>query len=457
MTMRLEPGGPVRGSVAVPGSKSMSIRHLVVAAMAAGRSVLSGPLEADDTVAVRDAVTALGATVDVVESPNGAGSPNSGSDWIVTGTGGAVGGTGGSIDCRMSGTTLRIMAAVATHSRSPIIVTGDPALRRRPVGVLVSALRSLGADITDEHGFPPVRVAGGGLRGGRVEVDVSSSSQFASALLLAAPLARDTVEVHTSGTAAHAYIDLTVEALRSAGIGIEAGGSHDGSGGHDGARWWRVAPGLPHAGHRRIDHDASAACHMLAVAMATGGVVTVTNAGETRQPDAGLSAVFIAMGGTVTRDGDRLTVEGPEDVLPVDVDLSAMPDQVTTVSALAALAHGTSHIRGVGVTRGHETDRLSALAAELAKLGVHVDDDPDALHVHGRGHENLRPAVLATHNDHRLAMAFAALAARVPGIVIADPKCVEKTYPRFWHDLASLGVRVEPATDNPNSLPPRAS
>ena len=169
--------------------------------------------------------------------------------------------------------------------------------------------------------------------------------------------------------------------------------------------------------------------------------MTVTNANPgTLQPDAALPALLEAMGASVARDGDRLTVRGPAALDPVDADLAAMPDQVTTVAALAALATGRSRIRGVAVARGHETDRLAALAAELGKLGVAVAELPDGLVVTGPGPDRLRPARLATWGDHRMAMALAAVAARVPGVVIEDPACVAKTYPGFWGDLAAAGL-----------------
>jgi 3-phosphoshikimate 1-carboxyvinyltransferase len=150
------------------------------------------------------------------------------------------------------------------------------------------------------------------------------------------------------------------------------------------------------------------------------------------------------MGATVTRDGDAVCVRGPAVLAPLDADLAAMPDQVTTVAALAALADGRSRLRGVGVARGHETDRLAALAAELAKLGVAVAERPDGLEVAGAGPEALRPARLATWGDHRMAMALAAVAARVPGVVLEDPGCVAKTYPGFWRDLAGAGLGWRP-------------
>jgi 3-phosphoshikimate 1-carboxyvinyltransferase len=226
-------------------------------------------------------------------------------------------------------------------------------------------------------------------------------------------------------------VALTVALMARFGAAVEVAGPAA----------WRVEPGPYRATDLPVEYDASAAAHLFALAAATGGRVTVTNATPgTLQPDAALPELLAAMGATVTRDGDALTVRGPERLGPVDADLSAMPDQVTTLAALAALAAGPSRLRGVGVARGHETDRLAALAAELAKLGVAVTELPDGLAVAGAGPEVLRPARLATWGDHRMAMALAAVAARVPGVVIEDPGCVAKTYPGFWRDLAAAGL-----------------
>jgi 3-phosphoshikimate 1-carboxyvinyltransferase len=252
------------------------------------------------------------------------------------------------------------------------------------------------------------------------------------------------VELTAERLGAAAYVDLTAAVMCRFGAGVDPSGpAGRGAGaGHGGAAAWRVAAGRPYrATDLEVEYDASAAAHLLALAAATGGTVTVTNADPaTLQPDAALPLLLEAMGASVTRDGARLTVRGPEALGPVDADLAAMPDQVTTVAALAALAAGRSRIRGVAVARGHETDRLAALAAELGKLGVAVTELPDGLVVAGPGPDRLRPARLATWGDHRMAMALAAVAARVPGVVIEDPACVAKTYPGFWADLAAGGL-----------------
>jgi 3-phosphoshikimate 1-carboxyvinyltransferase len=419
------PVGPVTARLAAPPSKSVTNRALVCAALADGGSRLAGALGGDDAQAMAAALGELGAPVRTGPAA-----------WTVHGSGGHPRSPRRPLDARLSGTTMRFLAAVATLTPAGATVGGDPALLRRPVGPLVTALRALGAALTDHDGFPPVTAAGGGLRGGDVRVDASASSQFASAVLLVAPYARRPVRLRADGLGAPAYVELTAALMRDFGAAVD----------RDDDAAWRVEGG--HAYRARdleVEYDASAAAHLFALAAATGGSVTVGNARPgTLQPDAALPDLLARMGATLTRDGPALTVSGPRELAPVDADLAAMPDQVTTVAALAALARGTSRIRGVAVARGHESDRLAALAKELGSLGVAVEELPDGLAVHGRGAEGLRPARLATHGDHRMAMALAAVAARVPGLVLDDPGCVAKTYPGFWRDLAAAGLRWRP-------------
>jgi 3-phosphoshikimate 1-carboxyvinyltransferase len=436
--LELLPAGPVAMRLAAPASKSVTNRALLCAALAEGTSRLHGAAPSDDAEAMAGALGRLGAAVDT-GGPGRAGrapGPAAGAappgTWTVEGTGGRLVSPDRPLDARLSGTTLRFLAAAAVLTPAGATVTGAPPLLRRPVGPLVAALRALGAEVTDQGGLPPVTAAGGGLEGGRATVDAGASSQFASAVLLVAPYARRPVVLAAERLGAAAYVELTCALMRDFGAAIEPAGPAA----------WRVEAGRPYrAADLEVEYDASAAAHLFALAAATGGRVTVTNAtAGTLQPDAALPGLLAAMGATVGRDGPCLTVHGPETLAPVDADLAAMPDQVTTVAALAALATGRSRLRGAAVARGHETDRLAALAAELAKLGVAVTERPDGLEIAGAGPEALRPARLATHGDHRLAMALAAVAARVPGVVLEDPACVAKTYPGFWADLAAAGL-----------------
>ena len=416
--LELLPAGPVAMRLAAPASKSVTNRALLCAALASGTSRLHGAAASDDAEAMATALGALGARVDLA-------------GWTVTGTGGRPASPARPLDARLSGTTMRFLAAAAVLTPDGATVTGAAPLLRRPVGPLVAALRALGAEVADRGGRPPVTAAGGGLAGGRSTVDAAASSQFASAVLLVAPYARRPVVLAAERLGAAAYVELTAAVMGDFGATVEPAGPAA----------WRVGPGPYRAAELAVEYDASAAAHLFALAAATGGQVTVTNATPgTLQPDAALPTLLEAMGATVTRDGAALTVRGPEVLHPVDADLAALPDQVTTLAALAALATGPSTLRGVAVARGHETDRLAALAAELAKLGVAVTERPDGLVVGGAGPARLGPARLATHGDHRLAMALAAVAARVPGVVLEDPGCVAKTYPGFWDDLAAAGL-----------------
>jgi 3-phosphoshikimate 1-carboxyvinyltransferase len=414
------PSGALHGSVRAPGSKSLTNRALLAAALAHGTSRIHSPLVSDDASAMLSAVRVLGARVafsdDVV---------------VISGTGGAVATPSEPVHCRLSGTTMRFALAVAALASGEVTLTGDVPLLRRPIGPLCQALRDLGARVSDADGFPPA-TAGGGLAGGTARIDVSGSSQYASAVLLAAPYAAADVTVIADGEAADAYIAMTVDLMHRWGATVDTSGP----------RRWRVRAGRGYqARDEHVEYDASAAAHLYGLAMATGGSVTVTNvAPTTLQPDAGILEVLTWMGGTVTQDGAHVRVEGPGRLRPVDVDLADMPDQVTTVAALAALADGASHITGVGVTRGHETDRLAALAIELRKVGAAVEEEPDGLRISGPA--STAGPVLDTYDDHRLAMAFAAVAARV-GATIRDPGCVAKTYPRFWDDAAGLGMTLE--------------
>lgn len=414
------PGGPVTAALRAPASKSLTNRAVLVAGLAGGTSRLVAPLYSDDTRAMCRVVAALGAQVTA-----------DGADLLIRGTDGRVSAPLEPVDAGLSGTTMRFAAAAAALASDPVTLTGEAPLLRRPIGPLTAALRRLGAQAQDHDGFPPVRLSGG-LDGGAVEVDVSTSSQYLSAVLLAAPYARRDVVATAAGQSADAYIAMTADLMSR--WGAEVVESERGV--------WRVTAGQGYAARdEAVEYDASAAAHLYALAAATGGSVTVLNgAPSTLQPDAQLPDIFTAMGCTVREEEGAIAVTGPTALQPVTVDLSAMPDQVTTVAALAALANGTSVITGVGVTRGHETDRLAALATELGKVGVSVTEAPDGLTI--RGGTACGPARLATHDDHRLAMAFSALALAVPGVVVENPGCVAKTYPGFWDDLAGAGVTL---------------
>lgn len=432
---RVVPTGPLSGSIAAPASKSVTNRLLLIAALADGTSHLHHPLVSDDAEAMASVCIGLGAAIWPADARHAA------PGLHVAGTGGRVSDGDRPLDCRLSGTTMRFGLAAAALSAHGVTLTGAAPLLRRPLGPLADALRTLGASVRDSDGFPPV-TAGGGLRGGQVDIDVTGSSQYASAVLMAAPYAERDVTVRATGEHAAAYVELTVDTMDEWGATVDRLGP--------GA--WQVTAGRGYTARDvTVEYDASAAAHLMALGVATGGSVTIPNAAEeTLQPDAALPDVLARFGASIARQGgERLTVTGPDrPQAPGRLDLSSMPDQVTTVACLAALAEGETVISGVEVVRGHETDRLAALAGELVKVGAAVEERPDGLVIDGSrasgGVDADHPAVLNTHDDHRLAMAFASVAARLPHVVIDDPGCVAKTYPDFWKAFVRLGGEVHP-------------
>lgn len=416
----------------MPGSKSETNRALLLAALAEGTSTISGGLVADDTTSMVEGLRLLGAGINVAEE--GAG----GRSWLVSGTGGRL--TGGvEIDAGLAGTTLRFLVAAATLASAPIVVTGPPALRRRPVAPFLAALRGLGALVEgtrDAEGVERVPVRSGGRAGhrlgGQVTLDASQSSQFASAVLLVAPYFDEPLELTVSGLSAGGFVTLTCELMARFGAQVE----------QEEDRYVVLAPRPYRAAELAVAPDASAASHLFVLAMATGGSVTVERlALAASQPDLAVLGLLAQFGGTVTEEGDgAVTVAGPRRLSPVDADLSAMPDQLPNAAVLAALAPGRSRLSGLQVTRHHETDRISAMAAELLRCGVALDEKESELLVAGgtaRG-----GARFSAHGDHRIAMALTALAASLGECAIEGADAVAKTYPGFFTDAASLGLAV---------------
>jgi 3-phosphoshikimate 1-carboxyvinyltransferase len=289
--------GPVTVRLEAPASKSVTNRMLVCAALGDGTSRLRRPLESDDSAAMRVALGALGAPVTQV------GLDAAGPAWLVAGTGGRLASPAAPLDARGSGTTMRFLAALAPLTVAGATVTGRPGLLARPIGALVAALRALGARVDDRDGFPPVSAAGGGLGGGHAAVDASASSQFPSAILLAAPYARGPVTLLARGLGAPAYVELTAQVMRDYGATVER---------LDRATWRVEAGRRYHARETEVEYDASAAAHLFALAAATGGAVTVSNARlGSLQPDARFPELLAEMGATVTREGWRSPSAGP--------------------------------------------------------------------------------------------------------------------------------------------------
>ncbi len=422
--------GPVRARVRLPGSKSMTNRALVLAALAAGPAEVRHPLRARDTLLMAGALQALGAQVDRTD-------PQA---WQIT-PGWASQDT--QVEVGNAGTVIRFVPPVAALASVAVEFHGDPAASRRPVAGIIDALRELGAVIDDGgRGAIPFTVRGtGSLPGGVVTVDASASSQLVSGLLLAAPRYEKGLEVRHRGPRAPSapHIALTVQMLRDAGATVEtavAGQDAAGRAGHPDT--WFVHPGTLSGQAVGVQPDVVNSAPFLAAALVTGGSVTILDwPAETVQPASQILDVFSRLGATCTPGPDGLTVTGTGQIHGITADLADCNEISMVTGALAALADGPSVLTGIGHQRTHETDRLAALATEINALGGAVTELPDGLEIRPRP---LRAAArpFGTYDDHRLVMAAAVLGLAVPGLAVADPATVGKTFPEFPEVWAAM-------------------
>ena len=412
--------GPLSARVRVPGSKSITNRALLVAALADGTSRLSGALESDDTQVMRRCLHALGCEI---ETRGGA--------WVVHGRDGRLAAAAAPLDTANSGTTARFLCAAATLADGPSTVDGGARMRERPIADLVDALAALGArcEILGRNGCPPVRVHGGGLVGGVARIDARRSSQYVSAVLMAAPYARADVELAFTGgvLVSRPYVELTLEVMRAFGAEVD----------WSGPAALRVKAGRGYRGRvYAIEPDASAAVYPFCAAAISGGRVRVEGIPSgSIQADLAVLDVLVAMGCEVTRGADFVELRGPVGRLRgVSVDMNAMPDAALAIAVVALFAGGPTQLRNIANLRIKETDRLLALETELRKLGAHATATADGLQIEpGR----LQGAEIETYDDHRMAMSFALAGLRIPGIAIRDPACVRKTWPDFFAALES--------------------
>lgn len=400
---------PVRATVSLPGSKSLTNRALVLAALSDGPSVVRRALRSRDTELMAEALVALGATVD-----------RDCEDWKVTP--GALHG-GATVDCGLAGTVMRFVPPVAALADGPVIFDGDPHARTRPMDEVLRGLRGLGAEIDDDdRGTLPFTVLGHGhVRGGRVTIDASASSQFISALLLAGARYDEGVDVHHDGKPVPSlpHIDMTVQQLRLHGVVVD----------DSDANRWHVAPGQVRAVDVSVEPDLSNAAPFLAAGLVSGGSVTVRDwPHDTTQAGDALREILGLMGADVSLGDDGLTVSGDGTIHGIDYDLHDVGELTPAVAALCALADSPSHLRGVAHIRGHETDRLSALANELNGLGSHVTETPDGLTIRPA---RLVPGPFRTYADHRMAHAAVILGLAVEGIRVEDIGTTAKTFPGF--------------------------
>lgn len=407
---------PLDATVTVPGSKSLTNRFLIVAALAGEESILRAPLRSRDTRLMADALRALGVGIEQVED-----------GWLVSPQ--ALGGPA-EIDCGLAGTVMRFLPPVAGLATGAVSFDGDPHARQRPMGPVLGALRDLGVRLDGAaHDTLPFTVHGtGSVRGGKVVLDASTSSQFVSALLLAGARFDEGVTVVHDGKPLPSlpHIAMTVEVLRDAGVVVD----------DSDANTWHVEPSEIHSLDVEVEPDLSNAAPFAAAALVAGGTVHVPAWPQfTTQAGDAIRDILDAMGADVSLGRDGLTVTGTGGVLGVDLDLHDVGELTPVVAAVAALADSPSRLRGIAHLRGHETDRLAALATELQRLGGDCTQTEDGLIIRPRP---LHGGLFHTYADHRMAMAAAVLGLRVPGVVVQDVQTTGKTLPDFtglWTDL----------------------
>ncbi|MBM7366187.1 3-phosphoshikimate 1-carboxyvinyltransferase [Gordonia hydrophobica] len=416
------PSTPVDATVDLPGSKSITNRALILAALADGPSRITGTLRSRDTDLMLDGLAALGADITYGADPT-----------TVTVAPHPL--HGAAVDCGLAGTVMRFLPAVAALATGDVAFDGDEQARSRPLDTVLDALRALGADI-DGTGLPFVVHGTGAVRGGTVTIDASASSQFVSGLLLSAARFTDGVEITHSGAPVPSmpHIDMTIDMLQTVGVTVDVDPA---------ATRWTVAPGPVRAVDWSIEPDLSNAAAFLAAAPATAGRVSVPRwPVTTTQPGAAIVDVFQQMGATTDHAADGLlTVRGPATLTAIDADLHDIGELTPTIAALCALAEGTSTLRGIAHLRGHETDRLQALSTEINRVGGDCRETDDGLIIVGDSGAALRPDRWRTYADHRMATAGAILGLRIPGLTIENIETTAKTMPDFvsmWEAMAGI-------------------
>jgi 3-phosphoshikimate 1-carboxyvinyltransferase len=422
-SLRLEPIRHIAGTVTLPGSKSLSNRVLLLAALARGATRVENLLESDDVAHMLAALTQLGVDLELAADRR---------SCVVQGAGGPLPCAGADLFLGNAGTAMRPLAAALCLGEGEFHLRGEPRMHERPIGHLVDALRRLGADISyrGTDGYPPLLIRARGLGGGAIEIDGRVSSQFLSAVLIAAPLARGPISIRVEGElVSEPYVAMTVAVMARFGVTVSRGDHGE----------YVIAAGQRYQSPTSIgvEGDASSASYFLAAAAIRGGSVRVDGVGRRSvQGDVRFVDVLETMGAEVERGDDWLRVSRGAGLRGVRVDAGEYPDAAMTLATTALFATGPTRIDGIGNWRVKETDRLAAMATELRKVGAAV--------VEGRGHleitppRALSPATIDTYRDHRMAMAFALAALGDVPIVINDPGCTSKTFPTFFAEWARL-------------------
>jgi 3-phosphoshikimate 1-carboxyvinyltransferase len=423
-SIEIRSSGPVDAEIRPPGSKSITNRALICAALADGPSILDGALDSQDTRVLIDALGTLG-----IETQH----DRANCSIRVDGRGGRIPASDADLYVANSGTSVRFMSSMVTLGRGTFRLAGTERMHQRPIQDLLDALAQLGADAKSEmgSGCPPVVVRANGLEGGTASVSGQISSQFLSGLLMAAPLAGRPVELDVAGElVSKPYVQMTLAVMRAFGVSVDAG---------DLTRFVIPSPVVYRPCRYDIEPDASAASYFFAAAAVTGGRVTVQGLSRrSLQGDVGFCECLARMGCEVHYGEDSITVIGKR-LSGIDVDMNAISDTVQTLGAVALFADGPTTVTGVAHIRHKETDRIGDLATELRKLGARVDERRDGLRITPG---MLHGATIDTYDDHRMAMSLAVAGLALEGVVIRDPGCTAKTYPRFFDDLRKVARKI---------------
>jgi 3-phosphoshikimate 1-carboxyvinyltransferase len=419
---------PLRASVRVPGSKSLTNRALAIAALAGGTTTLANALFSDDSRHFVESLRRLGFSVDDSRL-------EAGQQVTLNGLGGRIPAAHAELFVGNAGTAARFLTAFVALGRGDYVIDGNDRMRQRPIGDLIEALNQLGVETDCPSGCPPVTVHASGLRGGQAEIAGDVSSQFLSGLLLAAPCAHAPLDLIVRGELnSKPYVDMTLGIMAEFGVAVE----------REGYARFCVNP-QPYRANPlyAIESDASAASYFFAAPAICGGSVRVENISRrSKQGDVRFVDVLAQMGCTVNEGPDWIEVARAEGAIHesplrgVDVDLRDIPDTAQTLAAVAPFAGSPTTLRGIASARLKETDRVAATCAELRRLGVRVEEYDDGLKIYPC--EPIQPATVQTYDDHRMAMAFALIGLRVEGITIENPGCVSKTFPDYFEVLESL-------------------
>ncbi|EIR8813516.1 3-phosphoshikimate 1-carboxyvinyltransferase [Salmonella enterica] len=423
-SLTLQPIARVDGAINLPGSKSVSNRALLLAALACGKTVLTNLLDSDDVRHMLNALSALGINYTLSADRT---------RCDITGNGGPLRASGAlELFLGNAGTAMRPLAAALCLGQNEIVLTGEPRMKERPIGHLVDSLRQGGANIDylEQENYPPLRLRGGFI-GGEIEVDGSVSSQFLTALLMTAPLAPEDTTIRVKGElVSKPYIDITLNLMKT--FGVEIANHH--------YQQFVVKGGQQYhsPGRYLVEGDASSASYFLAAGAIKGGTVKVTGIGrKSMQGDIRFADVLEKMGATITWGDDFIACTRGE-LHAIDMDMNHIPDAAMTIATTALFAKGTTTLRNIYNWRVKETDRLFAMATELRKVGAEVEEGHDYIRITPPA--KLQHADIGTYNDHRMAMCFSLVALSDTPVTILDPKCTAKTFPDYFEQLARMST-----------------